>query len=125
MAKKTGARKGAGAVGKAAKKSAGKAAGRKPAGKKPAGKKAARKPAAKLAPNVRAFLARLEKDERLRARVRAASDETLSRLVDIAREEGHDLSADDVNRAMHRKLRDWKADEDEPAFTLLSERPGR
>ena len=77
------------------------------------------------------FLKRLDDDADLRARVREARDAMSDRIVAIAKEHGHDVTAEELRVAMHEKW-DGKAefrrtddDGDDPStcFVPVSERP--
>jgi len=77
------------------------------------------------------FLKKLDEDADLRAKVRKARDLMSSRLVEIAKEHGHDVTAEELREAMHEKwdgsvaIRKKTDEEDGPATCIipLSERP--
>lgn len=81
--------------------------------------------------NAHDFLKKLDDDADLRAKVREARDLMSSKIVEIAKANGHELTAEELREAMHEK---WdgsvafnKTDdaEDDPStcFVPISERP--
>jgi predicted ribosomally synthesized peptide with nif11-like leader len=121
---------------KPAKKAAARAtrpATSKPAARRPA-KQAAGPPgkAKTTSRNVRAFLAAIEKDPALRARLRAPSEDARDRILAIAAEAGFQLTIPELCQAMEQRLATATSSSStttrailEPMFPVLSERPGR
>lgn len=77
------------------------------------------------------FLKKLDDDAELRAKVREARDLMSSKIVEIAKENGHEMTAEELREAMHEKWegsvafpkKDDETDDPSTCFVPISERP--
>ena len=77
------------------------------------------------------FLNKLDGDADLRAKVREARDLAGAKIMEVAKDHGHDFSAEELRKAMHEKwdgsmeFHSHDNDEDDPStcFIPLSETP--